>query len=450
MFEATVETTTNQRYGMGAGLIKLMINRVRNSQLARNTFWMFLGQGLGVVIQALYFVLIARSLHSQGYGAFVGVIALVSILAPFAGLGSGNLLIKNVARNEDSFRRCWGNALLMVLISGVVLLFIILGLSRVVFPAAIPFALVFVIAVTELFFSRIHDISGQAFQAFQRMNRTAVLQFIPHVLKLIAIAGLTISIQAPTVLQWGYLYLFTTVISTLIGVRLVHKELGAPLFVPAGITAEVKEGFYFSVSFSARGINNDIDKTMLSRFSTLEATGIYGAAYRIINITFSPILSLLYAAYARFFQHGAAGIRGSLGFALKLFPLAGCYGLAIGILLVAASPLLPFILGAEYSNAANALRWLAPLPFLRAVQYFAGDTLTGAGFQGVRSSIQMFAALFNVVINLWLIPAYSWRGAAWASIASDGLLAVLLCLSLLYLQKNMALRKPGPTGVPCD
>jgi O-antigen/teichoic acid export membrane protein len=32
-------------------------------------------------------------------------------------------------------------------------------------------------------------------------------------------------------------------------------------------------------------------------------------------------------------------------------------------------------------------------------------------------------AIFNVLLNLWLIPAYSWRGAAWSSIASDALLA---------------------------
>jgi O-antigen/teichoic acid export membrane protein len=40
----------------------------------------------------------------------------------------------------------------------------------------------------------------------------------------------------------------------------------------------------------------------------------------------------------------------------------------------------------------------------------------------VRTSIQAGVAVFNVAINFWLIPAYSWRGAAWASIASDSLL----------------------------
>jgi Polysaccharide biosynthesis C-terminal domain len=33
---------------------------------------------------------------------------------------------------------------------------------------------------------------------------------------------------------------------------------------------------------------------------------------------------------------------------------------------------------------------------------------------------------FNVLINLWIIRAYSWRGAAWSSMVTDSLLALLL------------------------
>jgi O-antigen/teichoic acid export membrane protein len=58
------------------------------------------------------------------------------------------------------------------------------------------------------------------------------------------------------------------------------------------------------------------------------------------------------------------------------------------------------------------------------MHYFLADTLTGAGYQALRTCIQAGVGAFNILINLWLIPAYSWRGAAWASIASD---ALLLC-----------------------
>jgi O-antigen/teichoic acid export membrane protein len=74
-------------------------------------------------------------------------------------------------------------------------------------------------------------------------------------------------------------------------------------------------------------------------------------------------------------------------------------------------------------STEEALRWLAVLPILKVVHFFLSDALTGAGFQGIRSAIQIGVAIFNVLINLWIIPLYSWRGAAWSSIASDALLA---------------------------
>jgi O-antigen/teichoic acid export membrane protein len=81
---------------------------------------------------------------------------------------------------------------------------------------------------------------------------------------------------------------------------------------------------------------------------------------------------------------------------------------------------------------------------LKAVHYFLSDTLTGTGYQALRSSIQASVAVFNVLINLWLIPTYSWRGAAWASLASDGLLAVSVAIAVAIL----ALRPGTAVTIP--
>jgi O-antigen/teichoic acid export membrane protein len=98
--------------------------------------------------------------------------------------------------------------------------------------------------------------------------------------------------------------------------------------------------------------------------------------------------------------------------------------------------LVPFVLGPEYQRSVEALRWLAFIPLLRASHYFFSDALTGAGYQGVRTGIQAAVAIFNVLINFWLIPQYSWRGAAWASLASDGLLAIGIGLAVLILNRQ--------------
>ena len=64
--------------------------------LFRDTTHLSIGQGLRLVIQAAYFVLIARSLGPDAYGAFVAVVAMAALLGPFSGMGTPNLFIKNV------------------------------------------------------------------------------------------------------------------------------------------------------------------------------------------------------------------------------------------------------------------------------------------------------------------------------------------------------------------
>src|SRR5712692_2150755 len=126
-----------------------MVQFLRKSRLARNTVWMALGQGLRLVIQALYFVLIARSLGAVNYGAFIGVVALVGIVYPFATLGSGNLLIKNVARDTTLFGLYWGRALATTAVASSILFSAVLLLSHFALPGSIPLPLVLHVTKSE-------------------------------------------------------------------------------------------------------------------------------------------------------------------------------------------------------------------------------------------------------------------------------------------------------------
>jgi len=397
---------------------------------------MGLGLGIRVVVQAAYFIVIARSLGAEGYGAFVSVIALVNILVPFSGLGSGYLLVQNVSRSAELFAKYWGNVLAMTLLSGLVFVGAVLWLSHYFLPGSIPPLLVLLIAVSDLLFARVLDAGGLAFLAFQRLAWTAHLQVLLSLSRLGAALSLVGLVASPTPLELGWVYLLSTAVSACVGAFFVHRKLGTPGLDLAKVAAEIKEGFYFSVSLSAQNVYNDIDKTMLARLSTLEAAGIYAAAYRLIDVSFTPVRSLLYASYSRFFQHGAVGVRGSFGFAKRLLPITSAYGLIVGAALYLTAPLLPYLLGADYENAVEAVRWLAVLPLLKAVHYFLADTLTGAGFQGLRSGLQSLVAVCNVLICLLLIPIYSWRGAAWASIVSDALLLLGLGVVLWYIHRK--------------
>lgn len=412
------------------------IQLLLKSTLARNTGWMLLGQGLKLVIQALYFTVIARSLGASRYGAFVGVVGLVAILFPFGTLGSGHLLIKNVARDRDQFSRNWGRALSTTFLSSSILFGVVILTSHFLLPVTIPIRLVMFVAASDLFGMNITGICGQAFIAFDRLKWTASINVLLSTSRLAAAVILAALYQSPSALQWGTFYFMSTGIAAIVALLLVLVKLGAPTFNLSRTFAEIREGLYFSVSQSAQTIYNDIDKTMLARLGTLEATGIYGAAYRLIDVSFVPVSSLLAAAYPNFFRVGIEGISAALQYARPLILRGLGYATFISIALLAGAGIVPYILGGEYRLTVEAIRWLAILPMLKIVHYFLSDALAGAGYQGLRTSIHVGVAVFNVLINLWVIPAYSWRGAAWSSIATDALLTCGIGAAVLVLSRR--------------
>jgi O-antigen/teichoic acid export membrane protein len=414
--------------------MKNWIAKYRAVDLARNAGWMLLGQGLSLIFQVVYFVIIARSLGAQEYGAFVAATAFSRILSPFVGFGGGNLLIKNVAQDRKQFPVYWGNLLFMTLASGLASIAFVIAVARLVLPASIPLPVIVYVSVAELIFFRLIECAAMAFQAIERLDVTAQLNIWTGLARLVGIAVLAASLHHPTAGDWSVVYLLTTIFGATLGLAWVHTKIGRPRLALGRIRGEFIEGLFFSTSASAQTIYNDIDKTMLARMATLDAAGIYAAAYRFIDAAFIPVRSVLYAGYSGFFRAGQQGIQGALCYMRRLLPKSAGYSFVVFLCLVACAPIIPFILGSEYARTVEALRWLALLPLVKTIHYFLADTLTCSGHQGYRALIQLAVAGFNVLVNLWLIPAYSWRGAAWSSLASDMLLAVLMCLAVVVLR----------------
>lgn len=416
------------------------IDRLLQRRIVRDTLWLLVGKGMRLVLQAAYFVIIARTLGVANYGAFVGTTALVAIVSPFVGVGIETLLLKNVAKDRSLFREYWGNALWLVLVSGIGLMSVLAIVRPIVLPSISPL-LISLVAVSDLIFGSITNIAIRAFQAVDRLNISAQMNISIMFMKVLAAFVLMNSFAEPNPLDWAWLYLASSVISAVLAAILVHRLLGSPKLALARIIPELKEGFYFSISTSAYTIYNDIDKTMLARLSTLEATGIYAAAYRLIDVAFIPVISIAGAAYADFFRKGKDGIAATVAFAKPLVLVASGYSIVAGIGLLLFAPIVPYILGDDYTNVVAALRWLAPIPLFRGLQHFGGDILSGTGNQGLRSSLEVIISIFNIGINLWLIPLYSWQGAAWSSLASDGLLMLMLwsTVAFLYHKQNSKL-----------
>jgi O-antigen/teichoic acid export membrane protein len=401
--------------------------------LARNTLWAIGGYVARLLLQAVYFVLIARCLGPVEYGGFIAVAAMASMVSPFVSLGSGSVLMKNVSRDRGKFAECWGNCLVMTVVSGVIFVVVSVAVSALWLPRSISLVMIAMICTADLIFVRLLDMAAWAFQAIEKLDMNARLNVLISFTRLSGVVVLVFFLRRPTVLDWSCVYLASAVVSAICGLVWVKSKLGAPSLKLSKVFSEWKDGLYFAISNSASTIYNDIDKTMVARLSTLEATGIYGAAYRMIDVAFIPVRALLNAAYPVFFRKGLNGIHGSLRYGRMLFLKTLPYALFVAVALFLGAPIVPHILGGNYSSVSEALRWLCPLPLLKTFQFFIADALTGAGYQRGRSVAQVFVAIFNIVLNLWAIPAYGWRGAAWASLASDGLLALILWLMAYYL-----------------
>jgi len=419
------------------------------SRFAKNTFWIFAGQVSCQCLRAFYFLIIARLLGAEQYGLFVGVVALVAVAVPFSSLGSTSLLIKNVARDRSVFSKYWGNALFLNSITGSVLVLLVFLVARLLLPAHISTLLILCVALGDLIFTRLLDNSAAAFQAFDSLHVTAQLYLFAGVAKLLGAIALLLLIPRPTATAWAVLYLVAAAVSAVLGVVRVCKRLGRPHLALHLVRLEALEGTYFSCGQSTETIYNDIDKTMLTAFSSLESAGIYAAAYRIIDVAFVPVNSLLWASYSHFFIKGAVGIESSIAYAKRLLSRAGVYSIAASVGVFLFAPLVPHILGGQFLHTAEAMRWLAAIPILRMFHRFLAYSLAGAGYQGARTAAQAGVALLNVFLNLWLIPAYSWRGAAWSSLASDGLLAISLFLitSFIRRQHSRAVAAPAIMAV---
>jgi O-antigen/teichoic acid export membrane protein len=418
--------------------IKSKVTKLLQKALLRDTLWMLFAQVIGIFLQMAYFMIVARVLGVEQYGSFSGVLALAFVASPFSGLGSGDVLVQNVSRDPSQFRRCWGNALFTIFITSLLLSGLAVFISPLIFHQDISSLLVFLVCFADLFFLRIWITATGALLAQNLANKAAQIKVFHNFSKLLAAVALIAFFQQPSLLTWAGLYLLGTAISGIVSFLLVCRMLGLPQFNLQGLIAQLKPGFYFSINASATTVNAHADKMMLASLSTLTATGTYAAAYRFIDVGYFPIFAISNAAYARFFKEGATGIKGSLNLAKKILPSVGLYGLVamLGYLLFA--PVIPWILGAEYRESVAVLRWLSPFHLLFVFQYLAADTLTGAGFNKWRSMIQVFAALLNVVLNFWLIPLYSWKGAAWATLVSIGVqtLGLWLLVYIFYQQQN--------------
>jgi O-antigen/teichoic acid export membrane protein len=403
--------------------------------MARDAGLLMGGQGISFVLQAGYFVLLARVLGVEQFGVFAGASALVSLVTPFSSLGAHMLFLRYVTADPRQFARYWGNILLSAVATNAVLVAALwTTAAHLLSPASA--AVIVPVALANCLLGQLIQGAGVIFLTYLEMHLVALWNSLLNALRFLAVALMMLVLHHATASQWAWTSASIALVVGVLAISVVTLRFGRPRLDPGLMIAGVGEGLLYTMSGSTASAYNDLDKTLLSHYRMNVANGLYTTAYRIIDVAVIPVSSLESASLPRFFDMAKDGVSAAVRFAWQILGRAAIVGGVAGIALFLCAPLLPILLGPSFAQSAIALRWLCLIPLFRSVHQITGAALTGTGHQKYRTSAQIVVALLNLGLNLVLIPLHGWLGAAWASLITDGMLGVLCFSTLTWIGRS--------------
>jgi len=407
-----------------------LLKTFKPGPLAKSTLIITGGMGIRVLMLAALFLLVSRTLGIEQYGQFSATLALVSFFYPFVGLGASMLLLRDIARSPEELRKFWGRALLITVISGAPLAVIATLVGKVVLPEEISLRLIFYLAVAELVLTPITQLVVTLYQALEKSALTAAFLAGTILFRLGAFLALMILLASPSAESWGLYYLASTLFFTLLVMGFARRDLGAPVYKMPDCRTVVREGLAYSVMQASGRLSTNVDKVMLSRLDSLATTGLYSAAYRIMEMLFLPLSALLWTSISRFFRSGTAGASATLRYGLKFLPIPLLYIIICLIGVYFWARYLPVLLGSEFAGIEAAVIFISPLMAALFIRNLLRLVVVGTQSTVSAAVIEVGGALTNIAANLVLIPTYSWKGAILATLISEFVMIALLSIVL--------------------
>ena len=331
--------------------------------------------------------------------------------------------MQHVSHDHGRFSVYWGNILVSTLGLGALLSGLIFFLGPHLVNSASP-TLLLTVAIGDCVCQQLTVASSQVFQAFEKMRISAVLNTSINLLRLLVACFLLATRHHAVATQWAGAVLIVSALGALAAVVTVTLNFGKPAFSAALLAARAHDGFIYSVSGSTTTVYNDIDKVLLGHYGMNAANGIYSVAYKVINVSNLPMTSVYSATFPSFFDF-QWGMRRTVPFAQKLVKKTSILGIAYSsahIHLFSFDPSYPW---GKLRPKCIGSPMVMYIPVFRSFSLSAGDAIAGAGNQRFRLYSQIVGARLNLALNIYLIPRYSWLGAAWASLLTDGSLGTM-------------------------
>ena len=427
-------------------------------RIAKNTGVLLASQVISRLLAFFYIMYTARYLGASGFGILSFALAFTGIFGVFADLGLGQLTIREVARNKSLA----GKYLANVSVMKVILVTITFGLIALVinllgYPEQ-TIKVVYLIALSVIF-GAFTGMFNSIFQAFERMEYVSLGQILKSILML---SGVVFAIkQGFGVIGFASLYLITSIIVLGYSLLALRWKFANPVLATANKLLEIdwnfwkptiKEALPFGLSAIFVTIYFWIDSVMLSLMKGNEAVGLYNAAYRLIFVLMvipSVFITSIFPVMSRHFRSAKNLLKQEYQIAFKYLFTVALFLFIYG--LIFADKIILIIYGDEYLPSIKALQvliWVIPIIFLT---YLFGNFLAAVDKQRVVTAVAGANAGLNVILNILLIPKFSYIGASIATVLTESLGLILMgtyiSKHILKIPISQNIIKPVCSGV---
>lgn len=394
--------------------------------LAKNTTFFTGALAMQKLLSFVYFIFVARFIGVVNMGKFSFALSFTTIFAMFLDFGLSQILIRESARDKNSSRQYLASIIALKLIGSVVVYgFVILMINWLGYPA-ITKQLVYVSGIVMLldsftlsFFSILRGHQNLRYESYSVvLNQLIVLVFGLIVLKLnfglVALIGV---------------YLIGSLFNFFYAAALLKIKLGIVPQIDWNwllIKKILKLALPFAIAGFFIRLYSSIDIILLSKLVNDQAVGLYSVAYKItfalqfIAVAFS---ASIYPAFCDYFINSREKLAKTFVKSMYYLMMLSL-PISVGVITLADKMIRP-VFGAEYVDSVLTLQILISALVLVFLCFPVGAMLNASNRQ-TRQTINLgLVALFNIILNLILIPVFSQAGAAIAALISYVLLFTL-------------------------
>lgn len=391
----------------------------------KNMSWLLISQIIASVCGFIWTILMARYLGVSRYGIFGFATSLTGILAMTVDLGINAHIVRHISTDYSSASKYLGNAIPLKCIFsiGTIILTLIILILMKSNELVITVTLLFTI---EMIIKSYIGLFNGSFQAFEKGKYQGIGNTILHTILLIFILitiftdsgliGISISyiISNLIALTYEYYFLNKKIVKPKIEIDKEFCKKITLVSIPFAIT-----NLLYIIYYS-------IDMVMLSNMVGNYPTGIYNATYKLISVLtlfYSVYTAVIFPVMSKFFKNDKKLLIISYEKSIKYLMLV-IIPIAVGTVFYSLD-IIQLIYGHQYDNASSVLSiliWTVCLLFISG----ASNNLLNASHKEVTvTKIYAIAALFNIVLNFFMIPYFSYNGAAITTVLSDVLIVAL-------------------------